>query len=49
MKKQISADDKETIQRALGILEGIGHVVEQNIAEGIFDAIEMIEAALKEK
>lgn len=38
----------EDIQRALGILQGLSYCAEQAISEGIVDALEMLEAALKE-
>lgn len=38
----------ENIHRALGWLEGISYGVESNVAQGILDAVETIEIALKE-
>ena len=37
----------ETINRALGWLEGISYGVESNIAQGIIDAVEAIDESLK--
>lgn len=38
---------RETINRALGWLEGISYGVEPNIATGIIDAVETIDNQLK--
>lgn len=38
----------ETINRALGWLEGISYAVDSNLASGIIDAVEAIDIALKE-
>ena len=41
--------NKSKIERALGILEGLGYgISDNNIADGLFNAIEMIEAAFAE-
>lgn len=40
--------DKEAIQRALGIIEGISWVAPDEVADGLLTAVEMIEGALKE-
>ena len=45
-QKKIKA--METINRALGWLEGISYGVETAVATGIIDAVETIDAALKE-
>lgn len=39
--------DMSTIQRALGILEGVSYGVSDEAADAILTAVEMIEGALK--
>lgn len=38
--------DISTIQRALGMLEGVAFAVDDNVKNTIFTAVEMIDAAL---
>ena len=39
-------EDKETIQRMLGKIEGVAFVVEEKIATPLLDAIEVIDGIL---
>ncbi len=39
--------DKETIQRALGIIEGVSYGVSDAVAGALIDAVQMIEGALE--
>ena len=41
--------DKSTIQRALGIIEGIAFGTEEKISNGLFTAVEMITEIIDEK
>ena len=45
-QKKIKA--METINRALGWLEGISYGIDTNIAQGIIDSVEAIDESLKE-
>ena len=47
-KKKQNTEAIETIIRALGWLEGISYAAEGNLATGIIDAVQAIEASLKE-
>lgn len=45
-KKMISAFS--TIERALGIIEGISYTLDSNAATALVDAVQMVDEAVKE-
>lgn len=47
-KKEDKLQAIGTIERALGMIEGISYGVDEPIATGLIDAVEMIDDAVKE-
>ena len=47
-KKNDNLQALSTIERALGMIEGISYGVDESIATGLIDAVEMIDSAVKE-
>lgn len=48
MAKNKRLEALSTINRAIGIIEGLAYGAEEKVQHGLFDALEMLEAALKE-
>ena len=47
-KKDDNLEALSAIERALGMIEGISYGVDETIATGLIDAVEMIDNAVKE-
>ena len=47
-KKKDNLQALSTIERALGMIEGISYGVDEQISTGLIDAVEMIDLAIKE-
>ena len=43
----MTQENRETMQRAIGIIDGVSWAVSENVQEALVNAMEMLEAVLK--